>query len=61
MGDLFAQHMEAEPAGDLETTLATMTDNPHLINVPSLIGGSGRAEAAARLWQAALPGPGNPV
>ena len=42
MADLFAQHMSAELAGDLETTLATMTDNPHLINVPSMVGGSGR-------------------
>ncbi len=42
MADLFAQHMGAELAGDLETTMATMTDNPHLINVPSMVGGSGR-------------------
>ena len=40
--DLFAQHMSADLAGDLETTLATMTDNPHLINVASMVGGSGR-------------------
>ncbi len=42
MADLFAQHMDAELAGDLETTMATMTDNPHLVNVPSMVGGSGR-------------------
>ena len=42
VADLFARHMSAELAGDLETTLATMTDNPHLINVPSMVGGSGR-------------------
>jgi carboxymethylenebutenolidase len=42
MADLFAEHMNAELAGDLETTLATMTDNPHLINVPSMVGGAGR-------------------
>ena len=42
MADLFAQHMDAELAGDLETTMATMTDNPHLINVASMVGGSGR-------------------
>jgi carboxymethylenebutenolidase len=47
MGDLFAQHMDAELAGDLETTMATMTDDPHLINVPSLVGGSGRAGVRA--------------
>jgi carboxymethylenebutenolidase len=42
MADLFAQHMDAELTGDLETTLATMTDNPHLVNVPSMAGGAGR-------------------
>jgi carboxymethylenebutenolidase len=42
MADLFARHMGAEFAGDLETTLATMTDNPHLVNVPSMVGGAGR-------------------
>jgi carboxymethylenebutenolidase len=47
MADLFAQHMEAELAGDLETTLATMTDNPHLVNVPSMVGGTGLEEVRA--------------
>jgi carboxymethylenebutenolidase len=47
MADLFAQHMDAELAGDLETTLATMTDNPHLVNVPSMVGGAGREEVRA--------------
>src|SRR3984957_13024004 len=42
MAELFAKHMSAELAGDLETTLATMTDNPHLVNVPSMVGGAGR-------------------
>jgi carboxymethylenebutenolidase len=42
MAELFARHMEAELAGDLETTMATMTDHPHLVNVPSLVGGAGR-------------------
>ena len=42
MADLFARHMDAELAGDLETTLATMSDNPHLVNVPSMVGGAGR-------------------
>jgi hypothetical protein len=36
MADLFGQHMDAELAGDLESTLATMTDDPHLVNVPTL-------------------------
>jgi len=42
MAELFARHMDAELGGDLETTLATMTDNPHLLNVPSMVGGAGR-------------------
>lgn len=28
--DLSQQHMQAELDGDLETTMATMTDHPHL-------------------------------
>jgi carboxymethylenebutenolidase len=42
MAELFARHMDAELGGDLQTTLATMTDNPHLVNVPSMVGGAGR-------------------
>ncbi len=42
MTDLFQKHVDAELAGDLETTLATMSDNPHLTNVPSLVGGTGK-------------------
>lgn len=39
---LFDQHVQAELDGDLETTMATMTDNPHLTNVAVLIGGVGK-------------------
>lgn len=42
MVDLFQQHVGAELAGDLETTMNTMTDNPHLHNVASMVGGYGR-------------------
>jgi carboxymethylenebutenolidase len=42
VADLFARHMNAELAGDLDTTLATMTDDPHLLHVPSMAGGAGR-------------------
>ena len=42
MESLFNTHMDAELAGDLETTMATMTDNPHLVNLPSMVGGVGR-------------------
>src|SRR5438477_10671935 len=39
---LFQRHVEAELAGDLETTMATMTDDPHLNHVPAMAGGVGR-------------------
>src|SRR6476661_2112964 len=39
---LFQRHVEAELAGDLATTMATMTDDPHLNHVPSMAGGVGR-------------------
>jgi carboxymethylenebutenolidase len=39
---LFQKHMAAELAGDLETTMATMTDDPHLNHVASMAGGVGR-------------------
>ena len=41
MDAIFARHMDAEMAGDLEQTLATMTDDPHLVNVPTMVGGAG--------------------
>ena len=39
---LFQRHVEAELAGDLATTMATMTDDPHLNHVASMAGGVGR-------------------
>jgi carboxymethylenebutenolidase len=42
MVDLFQKHVDAELAGDLETTIATMTEDPHLNHVPSMAGGVGR-------------------
>jgi len=42
MLDLLKKHVDAELAGDLDTTMATMTDDPHLHNVPSMVGGVGR-------------------
>jgi carboxymethylenebutenolidase len=39
---LFQRHMEAELAGDLDATMATMTDDPHLNHVPTMAGGVGR-------------------
>src|SRR5487761_151494 len=39
---LFEQHVGAEMAGDLDTTMATMSDDPHLNHVPTMAGGGGR-------------------
>src|SRR5712691_8085258 len=39
---LFQRHVDAELAGDLETTMATMTADPHLNHVASMAGGVGR-------------------
>jgi carboxymethylenebutenolidase len=42
MVDLFQRHMSAELNGDLETTMATMSDDPHLNHVPVMAGGVGK-------------------
>lgn len=42
MVELFQRHVDAELAGDLDTTMATMSDNPHLNHVASMAGGVGR-------------------
>ena len=39
---LFEKHVAAELNGDLALTMATMTDDPHLINLPTAPGGVGR-------------------
>jgi len=41
MTNLFQRHVEAELASDLDTTMATMSAEPHLHNVPTMIGGLG--------------------
>ena len=38
---VFGAHMDAELAGDLDQTLATMAPNPHIVNVPTMVGGQG--------------------
>jgi carboxymethylenebutenolidase len=42
MIDAFQKHVGAELAGDLETTMATMSAEPHLNHVPTMAGGVGR-------------------
>jgi carboxymethylenebutenolidase len=38
---IFKAHMDAELSGNLDKTLATMAPNPHLVNVPTMVGGQG--------------------
>ena len=38
---IFSAHEDAQLAGDLDQTLATMAPNPHLVNVPTMVGGQG--------------------
>ena len=44
---LFQVHMQAEIDADLAGTLATMVDDPHLLNLASGTGGQGRDSVAA--------------
>lgn len=39
---LFEQHVGAELEGDLDTTMATMGETPHLNHVPTMAGGVGK-------------------
>lgn len=39
---LFERHVGAELEGDLDTTMATMSAEPHLNHVPTMAGGVGR-------------------
>jgi carboxymethylenebutenolidase len=41
MIDVLEEHIGAELNGDLETTMSTMSDQPHLHNVPTMVGGYG--------------------
>lgn len=36
---IFDAHLQAELAGDLDETLATISPDPHLVNVPTMVGG----------------------
>ena len=47
MIELFQKHMKAELAGDLDTTMSTMTESPHLNHVPTMAGGVGRDDVRA--------------
>jgi carboxymethylenebutenolidase len=40
--ETFQQHLRAELTGDIETTMATMADEPYVNHVPVMTGGVGR-------------------
>lgn len=42
--DAFQKHVNAELQKDLSTTLATMTSDPHIYNIPTAVGGIGLEE-----------------
>ncbi|GGI92521.1 ester cyclase [Legionella impletisoli] len=50
----FQQHVDAELNKDLESTLATMTPNPHIQNIPTMIGGEG-LEGVRNFYSALIP------
>lgn len=52
---IFNAHVQAELAGDLDATLATMAPNPHLINVPTMVGGMG-PQSVRRFYSKRLMG-----
>ena len=47
MAAIFDKHVGAELEGDLETTLATMSDSPNVHHVPTMAGGVGRSGVRA--------------
>src|SRR5262249_3859931 len=55
MVTLFQRHVAAEFGGDLDATMATMTDDPHLNHVPTMAGGVGR-EAVRTFYRDHLVG-----
>lgn len=52
---IFKAHMDAELSGNLDKTLSTMAPNPHLVNVPTMVGGQG-PESVRRFYAKRLIG-----
>jgi carboxymethylenebutenolidase len=55
LDEIFGSHMDAEIRGDLDDTLATMAPHPHLVNIPTMIGGDG-ADGVRRFYENRLIG-----
>jgi carboxymethylenebutenolidase len=52
--DAFQKHVDAELQKDLDTTLATMTSDPHINNIPTIIGGVG-LEGVLQFYSSLIP------
>jgi carboxymethylenebutenolidase len=52
--DVFQKHIDAEIRKDLNTTLDTMTSDPHLNNIPTIIGGIG-LEGVKHFYSSLIP------
>jgi len=50
----FQLHMDAEARGDLDTTMATMTEHPHVNHIPTMVGGLGY-DAVKRFYTDLVP------
>jgi carboxymethylenebutenolidase len=54
---LWTEHQDAEfEARDVERTLATMAADPHILNVPVMVGGQGRDGVARFYREVFIPG-----
>ena len=55
LGAMFDAHTAAEfKTRDIEATMATMSEAPHVTHVPTMTGGSGR-EAVRRFYEVTIP------
>lgn len=52
--EILNAHVDAEIRGDLDLTLSTMSNNPHVNHIPTLIGGIG-AEAVKDFYKSIVP------
>lgn len=52
--EILNAHVDAEMQGDLDSTLSTMSNNPHVNHIPTLIGGIG-AEAVKDFYKGIVP------
>ncbi len=52
--EAFQKHVDAELRKDLDTTIATMTSDPHINNIPTLIGGVG-LEGVKNFYSSLIP------